>query len=82
MFSTFLFLLFALIGTPREENRFIQQDLELTSSKINRLVGENKLHEAKIEARHLINLYENLFGKRAEETEELKKLLSLKLGTC
>ncbi len=78
--STFLFLFFTLISTSKTENRFIQQDIEKTSAQINKFVEEKHLRKAKIEAQHLINLYENRFGKRTETTEELKNLLSIKLG--
>ena len=61
------------------DNTYLESDIDETTNRINDYVEKNKLHAARREARHLLNLYKACFGEFSRERENLRQVLSRKL---
>lgn len=80
IFFLFYHMIIACIGMDWNENKYVARDLGVTCERINLLAAQGKIKQAKIEARHLLNMYHSYYGKRHPETKQMEELLALKLG--
>ncbi len=80
VFFLFYNLIIACIGMSWSENKYVAKDLDLTCACINSLAAQGKVKQAKLKARHLLNMYYSYYGKRHPETKQMEDLLALKLG--
>lgn len=79
MLNFFMFFIVAGTSTQWTENRYVAKDLENTIENINKFTKKNEINKAKREATHLLNLYQSYFGKYADETDEIRKLIAIKI---
>lgn len=80
IFFLFYHLIIACIGMNWIENKYVAKDLDVTCARINSLAEQGKIKQAKLEARHLLNMYHSYYGKKHPETQQMEELLALKLG--